>query len=400
METRRFCRMVSICVFLFVSVAICEASNIQSAAIGARSRGMNGAYLAVANDPTAIYWNPAGLTKARGTILQIGTSLFFPKAQYTPPGGGTERTKDYTVIAPFLGFSVDYYAPVTLGFAVYSPYGLEAQWSEEAAYSFSIIEGTTALIHFAPSIAWKLSPQLSLGLALAYARGSMESKVNAGAPGVELHGEGDGGNVAGNVGVLYSPNEALTLGLVWRSATKIDFKGTAQVTGAPKDDLKYTFTFPQNIGLGVAYNITPKWLLAMDVNWVDWSVVEEEVFDFKDNIFSPDDITLPRRWKDTYQWRVGMEYILKDRWMLRGGYAYDPSPVPSETLDPAYLDGDQQILCLGGGYRVKLAAIDLAYEYIFFNRCREVTKSIHIPPTDGKYKGSMHTVELALSLHF
>ena len=42
------------------------AATFLSIPQGARAMGMGGAYVSVANDPSAMYWNPAGLTKVSG----------------------------------------------------------------------------------------------------------------------------------------------------------------------------------------------------------------------------------------------------------------------------------------------------------------------------------------------
>src|SRR5436309_2233650 len=39
--------------------------------VGARPMGMGSAYVALADDPTAVYWNPAGLASAEGTQLLV-----------------------------------------------------------------------------------------------------------------------------------------------------------------------------------------------------------------------------------------------------------------------------------------------------------------------------------------
>ena len=382
------------CMSLLVLATISEAANTQSSAVGARSRGMGGAYIAVADEPTAIYWNPAGLARAKGTILELGAAYLIPDGEYTPLGSPkTERTEDFGVAAPFLGVCSDNFGEFTLGFGIYAPYGLDIQWADDAAYNFNTIDGTVELVHYAPAVAWNLSPELSVGAAVAYARGKVKSTVNTGVPGVNLSGEVDGDSFALNAGLLYNtPVENLTLGLVWRSATDMDFDGDLKMPGF-EDNVNFETTFPQVIGVGAAYKLSPEWLVAMDANWTEWSVVEEEKFECE--ILG--DSIMARNWDDTIQLRLGTEYLLNSTWTLRGGYTYDPSPIPSETLDPGYLDGDGHMLAAGVSYKLNSMIIDLAYEYMFLDKARDVTNSIHFRPTNGEYDGSLQTIELSFN---
>jgi hypothetical protein len=50
---------ISICVLIFLAESA-SAQGFES--VGTRAMGMGGAFVAVADDATAAYWNPAGLT--------------------------------------------------------------------------------------------------------------------------------------------------------------------------------------------------------------------------------------------------------------------------------------------------------------------------------------------------
>jgi long-chain fatty acid transport protein len=52
-------------------------------ALGARASGRAGAFAARADDVTAVHYNPAGLVKLRGTVLQIGNRLSHNAYSYT-----------------------------------------------------------------------------------------------------------------------------------------------------------------------------------------------------------------------------------------------------------------------------------------------------------------------------
>jgi hypothetical protein len=56
----------------------------------------------------------------------------------------------------------------------------------------------------------------------------------------------------------------------------------------------------------------------------------------------------PKEWRDTVALRLGAEYHI-DRYAVRGGYAFDPTPVPRRRLDPTLPDGDRHVVSLGFG---------------------------------------------------
>lgn len=52
-----------------------EPFHLINQGIGAAALGMGGAFVAVANDLSAIYWNPAGLSQLKGLHVQADYAL-------------------------------------------------------------------------------------------------------------------------------------------------------------------------------------------------------------------------------------------------------------------------------------------------------------------------------------
>ena len=55
----------------------------------------------------------------------------------------------------------------------------------------------------------------------------------------------------------------------------------------------------------------------------------------------------PKNWEDVWRYQVGIEHKLNDTWSIMGGYAYDNSPMPDETMDFAVPTGDRQTISIG-----------------------------------------------------
>src|SRR3954468_13941768 len=63
-------------VLVFLGFPLSSATAQTSSTIGERAQGMGGAFVAVADDATAIFWNPAGL--GTGSSFDAQVDLSFP----------------------------------------------------------------------------------------------------------------------------------------------------------------------------------------------------------------------------------------------------------------------------------------------------------------------------------
>ncbi|HET8759788.1 MAG TPA: outer membrane protein transport protein, partial [Nitrospiria bacterium] len=64
------------------------AAGFSVTAQGAAASGKSGAFTAQADDPSALYYNPAGITQLKTTELLVGTSIIVPRQAYHPDLGG------------------------------------------------------------------------------------------------------------------------------------------------------------------------------------------------------------------------------------------------------------------------------------------------------------------------
>ena len=58
------------------------ASGFQINENGARAMSMGNAFTGVANDASAVYFNPAAITQLSGTRLSFGSTAILPKASF------------------------------------------------------------------------------------------------------------------------------------------------------------------------------------------------------------------------------------------------------------------------------------------------------------------------------
>lgn len=115
------------------------------------------------------------------------------------------------------------------------------------------------------------------------------------------------------------------------------------------------------------HQLNPKVALMADATWVRNSQLQQ--IDIKQySTPAQGDLILHQNWKDTWRLSFGSNYQLNDAWMLRGGVAWEQSPVQSDDQrHPALPDSDRLWLSLGANYKInKQSSIDLAYSFIDF----------------------------------
>ncbi|WP_300674159.1 outer membrane protein transport protein [Desulfoluna sp.] len=227
---------------------------------------------------------------------------------------------------------------------------------------------------------------------LTYAAGTMavlsgkgiETGANVEGVPTSLHGTTvgmemeDDLNYSYNFGVMYRPIETITMGLAYRSECDADFEGDVLVNGVKVRTATMDYNHPQQVQAGVRYQPHSKFSIECDVVWTDWSVNQEQVSVLNEPLYlteAPVAVTeekFHREWEDTKQLRFGMEYILNDMVTLRGGYFYDPTPIPDTTLDMQWPDADKKTYSLGAGFNFGRYSIDTVLQYIDIEQARHV----------------------------
>jgi len=98
-------------VLLMVLAPSAAHAQIRFEAIGARALGMSGAFVAVADDPTAVFWNPAALVNGAPAALTIGLDRFQFRKQTDPAvlGGGDSSSEYFAFGSWPLGLSYGHF---------------------------------------------------------------------------------------------------------------------------------------------------------------------------------------------------------------------------------------------------------------------------------------------------
>jgi long-chain fatty acid transport protein len=405
-------------VLLFSSV---YSASMQAPSIGARATGMAGAFVAVSDDPSSLYNNPAGLGMLEGTSFMKGTTLIDPTAYYDIDGADREKSITPVQMISNVFITHNFNDSVSIGLGYYSPFGLGQIWEDDAALRGNSVRSEISLSNLQGGLSYRVADNVLVGAGLAQGFAKMHTKsftavwpTGMPAPSeasAKMWGEASGIN--GNIGILWAPSENWTVGGTWRSETNVKFEGEVDFSpqAYPKfdEDLTVDYTFPQTVSMGVSYSGFDRWLLSGQVDWVDWSRIDTitQKLDNPVTLFNTitntvtvtDEIEISRDWKDRYILRLGAEYEVNPNFVLRGGYMWDPSPVPEETLDPLMFDVSNNRYSVGASFQIWKVYVDAAYMYTKGIR-REAEDSENALPTDGDYWGHSHVFELSTTYTF
>src|SRR5215203_3743731 len=118
------------------------------------------AFAATADNPSAIYYNPAGITQLEGTRALLGAYAITleAKVDLDAPGGNSEfaSTNDELQMAPQLYLT---YKPknsrVALGLGVYAPYGFGLEYPDDTPFRTLARKGSIAYLTVNPVLAWQ-----------------------------------------------------------------------------------------------------------------------------------------------------------------------------------------------------------------------------------------------------
>ncbi len=383
---------------------------------GAKAMGMANAFVAQADDPSALFFNPAGIAYLEGTQISLGvTTIMVPETEFegtTSLGGGAplatnEKARKDVFFPPnfYLTHSMEN-QPISFGIGFNSIYPLAKRWKSTSNFRDEIKEISIKPFNVQPTVAYRIDKwnlAIAAGLDYTYAQVWLEKSpysplapVNLGD--LEIDGDGDGWGY--NFGILWKPIKQVSIGLAYRSEIKLDIDGDADFlsSGAGpasfSGDASTEITLPDTWSLGIAYKPNERLTLEFDVDRFGWSSYDELDIDLTGSTLG-DPAAVPKDWDDCWAFRFGAQYGVTENLDIRVGYAYDNTPQPEETVGPELPDADRHNYTFGIGYRVGKATFDLAYMFVDF-KDRKVDNAIQ----SGTYKSEAHLFGANLTYKF
>ncbi|OBQ51617.1 OmpP1/FadL family transporter [Halodesulfovibrio spirochaetisodalis] len=378
---RHFLSIVASCVLLLALATSASAAGFALYEWSARGNALGGTLIGRADDPSAVAYNPAGMTQLDGTQIALGVSLAAPSTDVkTTSATGVETTtgsKDAVFPIPHFYVTHKINDKWAVGFGEYSRFGLGFGYDKDKfPGAYNVYDAQIKSFSLNPNVAYKITDRLSAAVGVEYIHVdvAIKKKYHPLLGGTsKLTGNGDG--VALTAGLHYNLDK-WRFGVGYHSQAKVDADGKTKISGTNdaaavgagalpngKYDTSTSIVLPDMISFGVTYY--PIEELSIEVAAVNtrWSTYRN--FDLSVETPAGDKtVAQPKDWKDVWRIGVGAEYAINDTWTVRGSYTYDEAPENSKYVDYMIPAADRHLLGAGVGYKINNWTIDLAYTYI------------------------------------
>lgn len=371
----------------FASTAHAAGFMLTEQSAGSHGRAYAGAGVD-GTDLSGVYYNPATMVLHKGTAIQMGFVGIGLNLDYVGEDGTTANGRDKSQAIPH-GYIVHQINDKTwFGLGMTVPFGMGTDYDEHWAGNQHGISATILTFDLNPNFAFKLSEKFSVGFgaSVQYAKAdlTMRKSLAGMMKNPDISGEftseikADSIAWGWNVGFMWSPTENFRVGVSYRSKITHDAEGDLTID---HPDATASMML-QNSGLfgtfdGFATVTAPAWAMASvawDVNdlvslygtfrWTDWSSFDK--LDITSNHVAnipnptnptqtvpyPVGDTVVNKWRDTYLGSLGMDLRLTDWWTLRGGIAYESSPIANPQYRTAIIpDADRWWFAIGSSFK-------------------------------------------------
>lgn len=364
-----------------------RANPIDLFGYGARAAAMAGTQTAATDDVSAGYYNPAVLATFNDIHIDVGY-------QYAAPSllvGGLDTEVDAARgLTAGLGVPGRAFGKkLAMGLAIYLP---DQHMSRIRTLSsqkprFVIFDNRPQRLFIGSNAAIQLTDELYFGVGMAVMSGSKGTVGLAGRVGFPNTADSELATDMAvdflgvrylQAGLFYRATSWLNIGLSYRGSFILILDQTFRIDGdvgnADVEPLVEDAFFelqtvsrdmfqPAQVTIGLDAQLTPTLALAFDLGWHRWSAfgnpaaninIELDIGSFNDLVNIPPAPPLPvANFNDVLIPRLALEWsALSTRTtelMVRGGYVYEPSPVPWQFGETNFIDNDRHTVSVGTG---------------------------------------------------
>jgi len=385
------------------------------------------------SNPTALYYNPAGIAWSEGTHLFADGTFALRRATWEhaqsahdvpePKGAEGANYGKATLLnafgAPAFGATTKL-EKLALGVGLFAPFGGRASWDRNdsfvgSAYPLAVdgvqrwhgYEGALSFVYLTAGAAYQLGP-LSVGVSGNLVFSNVQSKQ---AKNVVL-GDNDidrearsaldvsGRHGSFGVGLLWQAIDGkLWIGASYQSAPGIgEMKLTGSLTnssaaGAAVDPVDFTQKMPDVYRFGARFRPRSDVELRLFGDFTRWSRMVQQCIALadrgcgvkQDGSPAPETgtvINLYRGWRDTISFRVGASRWISKELELFGGLGFETSAIPDETLDPNLPDAHTIAASAGGRFEILSRLwLSVGYTHLQYLSRDNTGKSILDDPT-------------------
>lgn len=402
------------CLLLFALIFVPNAAFADGFSIYEWSAGgvaMGEAYMFAEDDPSLLAYNPAGITRLQGSWIGGGLSYINPRGRVdfngVWAGGQTWSNTEAPGYVPNFYYVKQQNEKLWWGIGIFSRFGnsteYEPTWPGRYNSYLAKITGVT----IQPTIAYKVTDKLSVaaGADINYIKLDIKKRIPQasilGVAGPDVDFELTGDNIAWGwlLGLNYDMTDSTSFAAVYRSKITQNMDADANLslsflnTGAHG-----TVTLPDSLALGIGHKFDDKTRVELGAVYTKWSTYDKLEITFDKNLPTSSDI---KNWKDVWRYQFGIEHKINDTWSIMGGYAYDNSPMPDETMDFMVPTGDRQTISIGFKKRSENSELAFAWGYMWIKD--RIVEGYKYSPVTTDYANvrdnTAHILSLSYTVH-
>ncbi|MGE4421028.1 MAG: OmpP1/FadL family transporter [Pseudodesulfovibrio sp.] len=361
--------VLSFLVCLLATASVVQAGGFALYEWGNRALGMGTANYATGNDASVIAYNPALMTKLKGTTNVYGGVTAVSPSSDVYINGEKNQTQNQIFGVPHAFATRKLNDDWTIGVGMFTRFGLGTDYNNTWAGRTLIKDALLETFSLNPSAAYKVNDKLSVAGGIEIIKGSftVRKDLSATIGGGNVKTDVDDTALAFNLGLAYDVNDMLTVGLTYRSPVHFVGEGSVEVANAGgvangKGDCTMTADFPASYTVGLGLKPLEDLTLEFDVVYTQWEQFDRIEFDFTGSGLP--DTNEDFNYKSTWRFQFGAEYRFTDAFAMRAGYVYDQTPTRHEYASPMLPANDRQMFTLGAGYKWNAWTLDVAGMYI------------------------------------
>jgi long-chain fatty acid transport protein len=365
------------------------------------------AFTATADNPSAVFYNAAGLTQVTGTQIQANVFAISLAYEYEGANGNDDMADEFQEVpSAFLSHKFQD-TPFAIGFGMYAPFALGSDWGSDAAFATPTsldpfdpalqvpYEAELTYIKYHAVVAWQVTETLSLAAGLSFDDTEVDLKANA------LEFKGDDNTMGYSLSALWQPSAQHSFGLNYQAKTEVKYDGTADTYGYDPQiglypvslDTKADFVFPESIVFGYSYRPSELWNFEFNLDWTNWDRV---------NKLSLDNIpgaSYDLNWESSFIWELGATRYLDNGWHVSAGYTFVENAVPDEDFLPIIPDANRHFFAIGLGRSYEHLSWQITYQQAFASE-RSVTTKSSTSTIDGDYDLDSQAITCSINYKF
>jgi len=397
-----------------IPLATAHASGFRIPEVSVAGTAASNALVANTDELGSIPYNPANISFHSGNTALVGINHISFETTVTPSGGTTtDGNGDDSFFVPNLMLSAVGDNNWAFAMLVNAPFGLETSWPDNTFPGFAGVDALEPelsrieMLNFNPNLSYKMDDTSSFAVGIDF-YDVRDLRLNTQA--VKIRGNGYG--IGWNIGYTKKVG-ALTLGASYRSAVRTDLSGSFDSTALPPPNGPFllgasaTLEFPDIFQIGAHFQATDSFGIEFDIDRTGWSSFDEiKVVNSTGGTFT----TSKNGWKDSYAYRLGLEFKFNPDNKLMFGYSYDESPQPDEHFSARVPDADRQLLSIGASHTFGAWVLQYAYMHVMVDDRTVSSSTPYIPGTtpdpngttafNGKYENKVDIIGVSISTTF